>query len=82
MALHSLYGKEVEMAKPVRLGLIGCGGIVQKAHAGAYLAIPESVQIMALADVAEDNLEVVGGLLTCRPSGVFPIIVRCWKRRN
>ncbi len=50
------------MKKPIRLGLIGCGGIVQKTHARAYLALSETetVKITALADVVPENLQNVG----------------------
>ena len=50
------------MKKTIRLGLIGCGGIVQKTHARAYLALSETgtVKITALADVVPENLQNVG----------------------
>lgn len=48
------------MEKPIRLGLIGCGGIVQKTHARAYQSLSETVRITALADVVEENLQKVG----------------------
>ena len=48
------------MEKTIRLGLIGCGGIVQKTHARAYLALSETVKITALADVVPENLQIVG----------------------
>ena len=48
------------MNKPIRLGLIGCGGIVQITHARAYRALSDTVQVTALADVVPENLEKVG----------------------
>lgn len=48
------------MNKPIRLGLIGCGGIVQKTHARAYHSLTETVKITAIADVVEENLQKVG----------------------
>ena len=48
------------MNKPIRFGLIGCGGIVQKTHARAYLALAETVKITALTDVVPENLQKVG----------------------
>lgn len=48
------------MKKPIRLGLIGCGGIVQKTHARAYHSLIETVKISALADVVSENLQKVG----------------------
>lgn len=48
------------MKKPIHLGLIGCGGIVQKTHARAYLALSDTVKITALTDVVQDNLQSVG----------------------
>ena len=48
------------MKKPIRLGLIGCGGIVQITHARAYRALSDTVQITALADVVPENLQKIG----------------------
>ena len=48
------------MNKPIRLGLIGCGGIVQKTHARAYHSLTETVKISALADIVSENLQKVG----------------------
>ena len=48
------------MKKPIRLGLIGCGGIVQITHARAYRALSDTVQVTALADVVPENLQKVG----------------------
>lgn len=48
------------MKKPIRLGLIGCGGIVQKTHARAYHSLKDTVNISAVADVVEENLLKVG----------------------
>ena len=48
------------MRRPVRLGLIGCGGIVRLSHAPGYRAIPELVRVTALADPTRDNLERAG----------------------
>ena len=50
------------MQKPIRLGLIGCGGIVQNTHARAYRALSETVHVTALADVVPENLQKVGEL--------------------
>ena len=50
------------MQKPIRLGLIGCGGIVQITHARAYRALTDTVQVTALADVVPENLQKVGDL--------------------
>jgi predicted dehydrogenase len=36
--------------KPIRLGLIGCRGIVQGTHGPCYQALPDAVRVVALAD--------------------------------
>ena len=54
------------MKKPIRLGLIGCGGIVQITHARAYRALADTVQVAALADVVPENLKKVGELFNVR----------------
>ena len=52
------------MQKPIRLGLIGCGGIVQNTHARAYRALSDTVQVTALADVVPENLQKIGELFS------------------
>ncbi len=48
----------------IKVGVIGCGGIAA-VHARGYLAIPDEVQVTAVADVAEENArtlsETLGG---------------------
>ena len=39
----------------LRLGLIGCGGIVQQSHLPAFRSMPELVQIVAIADPSVEN---------------------------
>jgi predicted dehydrogenase len=48
------------MADPLRIGLIGCGGIVQQSHVPGLLEIPELVQIGAVADPVEANRDRIG----------------------
>ncbi len=50
------------MKNPIRLGLIGCGGIVQITHARAYHALTDTVQVTAIADVVPENLKKIGAL--------------------
>jgi UDP-N-acetyl-2-amino-2-deoxyglucuronate dehydrogenase len=40
--------------KPIRMGLIGCGGI-SRAHARGYQNLPELFQVTATCDVVEEN---------------------------
>ena len=47
------------MQTPIRLGLIGCGGIIQQQHLPTLLNLTE-VQISALADPLAANLATVG----------------------
>ncbi len=55
------------MQRPVRLGLIGCGGIVRIAHAPGYQSIPDLVRVTALADPVSDNLQQMGEMLAVPP---------------
>lgn len=48
------------MKKPIRLGLIGCGGIVQKTHARCYHTLSDTVKVTAISDIVSENLEKVG----------------------
>ena len=50
------------MKKPIRLGLIGCGGIVQNTHARAYRSLRDTVKVTALADIVPENLQKIGEL--------------------
>ena len=54
----------VRLDETIRLGLIGCGGIVQLVHARAYLSLPDAVKVVALADVRIFSGSVK--LLMCR----------------
>lgn len=49
-----------ERNHPIRLGLIGCGGIVQKSHLQGLLDIPDLVTISAIADPIPENRNRVG----------------------
>ena len=55
------------MQTPIRLGLIGCGGIVQQQHLPTLLAL-DTVRIAALADPADDNLAKVGATTGVPPA--------------
>lgn len=44
----------------VGLGLIGCGGISQKAHLPGIEPLSDLVKVTAISDVAAENLETVG----------------------
>ena len=50
------------------MGLIGCGGIVRLNHVSVYLALPESVSVVAVADPVPDNLAYVGNTLEVPPA--------------
>ena len=56
------------MTKPIRLGLIGCGGIVRHAHQECYLALPDLVNVVAVSDPVHDKLERVGKDLDVPPA--------------
>ena len=60
--------KNKRLTKPIRLGLIGCGGIVQINHLPIFLSLPDSVKVVALADVVGENLEKVGSALDVAPT--------------
>src|SRR5688572_9725705 len=46
----------------LRLGLVGCGRIVEEGHAPALLRLGDRVQVVALADPSEERRAKVGGL--------------------
>ncbi len=47
------------MTAPLKIGLIGCGGIVQRSHLPALLQLGAYAEISALADPVEENREIV-----------------------
>ena len=46
--------------KPLRVGVIGCGGIAQMMHLSHLAERPDLYEIKALADVSRDTLDAVG----------------------
>ena len=56
------------VSKPVRVGLIGCGGIAG-AHAKGYVAHADKIRVVAMADVSPDNLAKRGEQLQSSPKG-------------
>ena len=54
-----------------RLGLIGCGRIVEEGHAPALLQLDERVQVVALADPSEERRTRLGGLLAVPDSARY-----------
>jgi len=44
------------MKEKYRVGIIGCGGM-SRAHANAYKALPEMTEIVAAADISEEQLK-------------------------
>src|SRR3989442_3711485 len=47
---------------PLRVGIIGCGGI-SHAHVRGWNAIPNKARVVAVADVSERSAETVSGLV-------------------
>jgi len=58
--------------KPIRLGLIGCGGIVQKVHLPSLQALQSSVCVVAIADPILEHRESVGERLGIRADQRYP----------
>lgn len=53
--------------RPIRLGLIGCGGIVKGTHLPCYKALGDLVQVVAVADLVPANRDEVGDALGVPP---------------
>ena len=47
----------------LRAGIIGCGGITERRHAPVLTSLKGRVTVTALADLAEERLELMGGKL-------------------
>lgn len=53
---------------PVRVGVVGCGRVVQEGHAPAYAA-SAGLDVVAVADVSPARRDTVGALLGVPPEG-------------
>lgn len=47
----------------IRLGIIGCGRIVEVGHAKAWQSLADQVQVVAIADPTPERLEKIGEML-------------------
>ncbi len=61
---------------PVRIGLIGAGGI-SGAHAQGFLKYPEKIKCVAMADISQENLKKRGEQLAA--TGTTPRAFGDWK---
>jgi len=57
--------------RPIRLALIGCGGIARNLHARAYAAAGDAVTVVAVADPSEESRSVVGTLFGVSPTSAY-----------
>ena len=55
----------------VRVGIIGCGRIVEEGHTQALRDNGDRVEVVALADPSSERLRVIGGLLDVPEEGRF-----------
>jgi len=55
----------------LRVGIIGCGRIVEEGHARAFLENSDRAQVVALADPSPERLKIVGELLGVPQEGRF-----------
>ncbi|HET7560334.1 MAG TPA: Gfo/Idh/MocA family oxidoreductase [Limnochordia bacterium] len=60
-----------QSVRPVRIGLIGCGGIVRGTHAPAYETLGDVVQVAALADPVDENRHTMGERFAVPPAHRF-----------
>lgn len=51
------------MSAPLRVGIIGCGNIAARMHVPAWLAMPELVRVVAVADPSEEARDRVRDLV-------------------
>jgi predicted dehydrogenase len=47
----------------LKLGIIGCGRIVEFAHVDALKSLSDEVEVATISDPSQVRLEVVGGML-------------------
>ena len=46
-----------------KLGIIGCGRIVEEGHSKAYRALTDEVEVVAISDPSPERLKVIGDIL-------------------
>ena len=47
----------------LKAGIIGCGGITERRHGPMLASLSDRVTVAALADLAQERLELMGGKL-------------------
>jgi len=69
----------MSLSSPTRIGLIGCGGIVQKTHLPCLLRLRDHARIVAVADPVAASRDLVGeaaGVPPAQRHEDFPALIR------
>jgi len=69
----------MSISSPTRIGLIGCGGIVQKTHLPCLLRLKDHARVVALADPVAASRELAGeaaGIAPAHRYEDFPALLR------
>jgi len=69
--LRAPEGNDPGNASPLRVGIIGCGRIVEEGHARAFRDNSSRVEVVALADPSPERLRIVGESLDVPEEGRF-----------
>jgi predicted dehydrogenase len=54
-----------------KLGIIGCGRIVEEGHSKAFKALTDEVEVVAISDPSPERLKVIGDILGVKEGGRF-----------
>ena len=68
---HGVWGRAARHASAYRVGLIGCGRIVEDGHVPAYRQLPDGIAVVAVCDPSFERRRTVGDLLGIDPKGRF-----------
>src|SRR5688500_11241665 len=49
------------MAKKLKIGIIGSGGIAQSCHMKGYASMPDDVEMVAVCDISEETCQKAAG---------------------
>ena len=66
----------------LRTGFIGCGGIVERRHAPGFKARSDRAPVVAIADLSEERLRVVGEMLGVAPDHRYTDAQRMLEREE
>ncbi len=66
----------------LRVGIIGCGGIIERRHLPGLLELRDTVEIKAMSDISAERVDLLAGRLVWALDTDTPITESCWPKRS